>query len=160
MVLLVAAVALLGRLGVVAMTARPAVVANGSRECDDAAVAAQRPGPRDDDKRPRGEPDYRMSLAAERTFLAYARTALALLAGGVACVGALPDAGQLALRRVLGALLVTLGLFVSVQARRRWQAVDRAMRSGEPLPVGVLGAPVTAGLVVAALLALVLVVLL
>ena len=29
------------------------------------------------------EPDYRFSLANERTFLAWIRTALALLAGGV-----------------------------------------------------------------------------
>ncbi|MDT4977714.1 MAG: hypothetical protein QOG98_3472, partial [Pseudonocardiales bacterium] len=43
-----------------------------------------------DEKR---EPDYRMSLAAERTYLAYLRTGLALLAAGVAVVGALPDAG-------------------------------------------------------------------
>ena len=64
------------------------------------------------------------------------------------------------MRRLLGALLVTLGLFVTVQARRRWQEVDRAMRSGDPLPTGVLSAPVTAALVVAALLALLLVVLL
>ena len=43
------------------------------------------PSPRED------EPDYRTSLAAERTYLAYVRTALALLAAGVAVAGALPD---------------------------------------------------------------------
>lgn len=103
------------------------------------------------------EPDYRMSLAAERTYLAYVRTSLALLAVGVASVGALPDAGHLQLRRVLGSLLVLLGLFVAVQARRRWRAVDVAMRTGEPLPGGVLSLPVTLGLVAAAGIALVLV---
>ena len=39
---------------------------------------------------PDREPDYRMTLAAERTYLAYARTALAFMAGGVAVAGALP----------------------------------------------------------------------
>jgi len=47
---------------------------------------------------PDDEPDYRMSLAAERTYLAYVRTALALLAAGVAVAGALPDAGHEGLR--------------------------------------------------------------
>ena len=39
------------------------------------------------------EPHYRLSLAAELTYLAYIRTSLALLAGRVAVVGALPDVG-------------------------------------------------------------------
>lgn len=45
---------------------------------------------------------YRMSLAADRTYLAYVRTALALLAGAAAVVGPLPDAGHLVLRRAMG----------------------------------------------------------
>ncbi|MDT4961149.1 MAG: putative rane protein [Pseudonocardiales bacterium] len=55
------------------------------------------------------EPDYRMSLAAERTYLAYLRTGLALLAAGVAVVGALPDAGAQLLRRCVGLVLVGVG---------------------------------------------------
>ena len=109
---------------------------------------------------PDGEPDYRMSLAAERTFLAYVRTALALLAAGVAVVGALPDAGHLEVRRLLGAMLVLLGLFVAVEARRRFRSVDRAMRRGDPLPRTPLVNAVALGLVAAAVLALVLVLLL
>lgn len=80
------------------------------------------------------EPDYRMSLAAERTFLAYLRTGLALLAAGVAVVGALPDAGAQVLRRCVGLVLVVVGGTVLAVARPRWVAVDRAMRRGEPLP--------------------------
>ena len=105
------------------------------------------------------EPDYRMSLAAERTYLAYVRTSLALLAGGVAVVGALPDAGYLGLRRVIGLVLVLAGLVVGGTARQRWRAVDAAMRRGEPLPPSRLAVPVGAGVVVAVLLALVLVLL-
>jgi len=80
------------------------------------------------------EPDYRMSLAAERTYLAYLRTGLALLAAGVAVVGALPDAGAQVLRRGVGLGLVLVGGTVLAAARPRWIAVDRAMRRGEPLP--------------------------
>jgi putative membrane protein len=83
---------------------------------------------------PGQEPDYRMSLAAERTYLAYLRTGLALLAAGVAVVGALPDAAGLWLRRGVGLLLVIIGGALLASARQRWTAVDRAMRRGEPLP--------------------------
>lgn len=91
------------------------------------------------------EPDYRMSLAAERTYLAYIRTALALLAGGVAVVAALPDAGHLDLRRGVGVLLVACGLLVAGTARFRWREVDAAMRRGEPLPRARMSLPVTFG---------------
>lgn len=39
---------------------------------------------------PGTEPDYRFTLANERTFLAWIRTALALIAGGVAVAQLLP----------------------------------------------------------------------
>lgn len=105
----------------------------------------------------RPEPDYRMSLAAERTYLAYVRTALALLAAGVAVVGALPDAGHEGMRRVIGAVLVLTGLLVAVTARMRWREVDTAMRQGAPLPRARTSLPVAVGIVLAAVLALVLV---
>ena len=52
------------------------------------------------------EPDPRLTLAAERTYLAYLRTGLALLAAGVAVATALPGAGSPRLRTVLGCVLV------------------------------------------------------
>jgi putative membrane protein len=103
------------------------------------------------------EPDYRMSLALERTYLAYLRTGLALLAAGVAVAAALPDAGAPGLRRALGLALVLVGGAVLAAARPRWVAVDRAMRRGEPMPVSVaarslgwvlVAAAVAAGVVV------------
>ena len=98
-----------------------------------------------------------MSLAAERTYLAYVRTALALLAAGVAVAGALPDAGHENLRRVMGVVLVLAGLLLAATARARWRAVDTAMRRGEPLPLGRTPLALSAAVVVVALLALVLV---
>lgn len=103
------------------------------------------------------EPDYRMSLAIERTYLAYLRTGLALLAAGVAVAAALPDAGAPELRRGLGLALVLVGGAVLAAAKPRWTAADRAMRLGEPLPASrvarslgwlLVAAAVAAGVVV------------
>jgi putative membrane protein len=80
------------------------------------------------------EPDYRASMAAERTYLAYLRTGLALLVAGVAVVGALPHAGADVLRHVLGIGLIVLGAVAVGTARPRWLAIDRAMRRRQPLP--------------------------
>nr|WP_269204186.1 DUF202 domain-containing protein [Motilibacter rhizosphaerae] len=91
-----------------------------------------------------------MSLAAERTYLAYVRTGLALLAAGMGVAAALPDAGAEALRRALGLFLLALGGTVLAAARPRWNAVDRAMRQGDPLPRAPLAAYVGYALVAAA----------
>jgi putative membrane protein len=93
------------------------------------------------------EPDYRMSLAAERTFLAYIRTGLALAAAGVAVAGALPNAGVKVLRQVVGFALVVAGGFILAFARPRWKRVTEAMRRGEPLPAPRYSAVLSAGLV-------------
>ena len=103
------------------------------------------------------EPDPRMSLAAERTYLAYLRTGLALTAAGVGVAGALPHAGAETLRRVIGVVLVLVGAFVLGVARLRWKAVDAAMRRGEPLPDNRVIANVSWLLVVVAIAAAVLV---
>lgn len=104
------------------------------------------------------EPDYRFSLANERTFLAWVRTALALLAAAVAIVKLVPGGDLAWLRRVLGVLLGLLGLGVSATAYQRYRAVQSAMRRGLPLPRAT-GVPVLGlALVVAAGLAVVVVV--
>ena len=94
------------------------------------------------------EPDPRFSLANERTFLAWVRTALAMLAGGVALHALqLPEAAWL--RALLASLLVVLGAVVTVLAMVRWARVERALRSGTPLPAFGLGVLVTGAVVVA-----------
>lgn len=100
------------------------------------------------------EPDYRFTLANERTFLAWIRTALALMAAAVAVVHLLPRLDIPGVRRTLGTLLILAALIISGYAYPRWLAVQRAMRTGEPLPRSLL-LPVTAAvLTVAGLIAL------
>lgn len=80
------------------------------------------------------EPDYRYTLANERTFLAWFRTALALVAGGVAVVQLLPPLAFPGARHVLGMLLTVAGGALSLAAVLRWRRVQAAMRRGENLP--------------------------
>ena len=78
-------------------------------------------------------PDPRFSLANERTFLAWVRTSLALLAGGVALDTVDLD-GPAGLQPVLATVLVILGLLGAGVAWARWAAAERAMRLRRPLP--------------------------
>ena len=75
----------------------------------------------------------RFSFANERTFLAWIRTALALLAAGVALDAVPLDiAGWLQLS--LAGLFVVLGVACAVAAWGRWARAERALRHGRPLP--------------------------
>ncbi|WP_017590651.1 YidH family protein [Nocardiopsis ganjiahuensis] len=82
--------------------------------------------------------DYRFTLANERTFLAWIRTALALLAGAVAVLHLLPLEWDETLRTVVGLILAVLAAVVTVYAPLRWYRVQRAMRRGEGLSMSVL----------------------
>jgi putative membrane protein len=81
------------------------------------------------------EPDYRFTLANERTFLAWLRTALALLAGAVALIQLVPSFAGLGLRTGLAAFLALTGTVLAVFSHRRWAVTQRAMRHGQPLPM-------------------------
>ena len=78
-------------------------------------------------------PDHRFSLANERTFLAWVRTSLALLAGGVA-LDAVELDGSPGLQTALAVALVVLGLLGAAAAWLRWAATERAMRLHASLP--------------------------
>jgi putative membrane protein len=80
------------------------------------------------------EPDVRFTYANERTFLAWNRTALALIATGVAATQLLPKLEVGWGRRLLGLPLIALGVVVAGQSFLHWRANQRAMRRGEPLP--------------------------
>ncbi|WEW96430.1 DUF202 domain-containing protein [Pseudomonas nitroreducens] len=84
------------------------------------------------------EPDPRFSLANERTFLAWIRTSLALLAGAVAVDAFIGPALTGSSRTFLALLLACLGLLTAGAAGLRWLGVERALRHGRPLPVPLL----------------------
>lgn len=100
---------------------------------------------------PGEEPDPRFTLANERTFLAWVRTAMAMLAGGVA-LHALGLPGSTWVRTTIAVLLVLFGALVTVLALVRWARVERAMRTRSALPGFGLGFVLTLAVVVGALL--------
>lgn len=101
------------------------------------------------------EPDPRFSLANERTFLAWIRTGMALIAGAIAVEGFLTQTLVTPVRTVFVVVLLLLGMVVSLSAAVRWVRVERAMRNRTPLPFPLLvpllaiGAALVVGLVLA-----------
>lgn len=96
------------------------------------------------------EPDYRFSFANERTYLAWIRTSLALLAAGVA-VDVVDLSFDRGLQVTLAVLLVSLGLLSALVAWIRWALAERAMRRATPLPAFGFGALLALVMVVTAL---------
>ncbi|MBT2896660.1 YidH family protein [Streptomyces sp. McG3] len=78
-------------------------------------------------------PDYRFSLANERTFLAWIRTALALIGGGFAVDQFLPDIAD-AVRTGLALAVIGTGSLCALRAVHHWVRCERAIRKGEDLP--------------------------
>jgi len=96
------------------------------------------------------EPDPRYTFANERTFLAWSRTALALVVAGLGVVQLLPPfPGVPWGRHVLGVPLIVFGAVVAVTAYLEWVRNQRAMRLRQPLPQSVM--PKLLAAVVAAL---------
>lgn len=80
------------------------------------------------------DPDYRFSLANERTFLAWMRTALALLAAAVAVAQLVTNFHTAWARTALGIGLAVTGLLAASFAYLRWSGNERAMRHSRSLP--------------------------
>lgn len=81
------------------------------------------------------EPDARFTLANERTFLAWNRTALALVVAGLAVAQLLPPfAGVPWGRSAIATPLILLGAVMSVLSYAEWRANQHALRHGAPLP--------------------------
>lgn len=76
------------------------------------------------------DPDYRFTLANERTFLAWVRTSLGLVAGAVALelLSVDEEVGPLVV------LLLGLGFTTVLIGWGRWAMAERAMRRRQPLP--------------------------
>jgi putative membrane protein len=78
------------------------------------------------------EPDPRFSFANERTFLAWARTGLGLIGGGL--VGAQVLHFGLGGAHLLVAVpAIALGGLLGTASYWRWEANERSMRLGQPL---------------------------
>jgi putative membrane protein len=108
------------------------------------------------DQQPAGHPDYRFTLANERTLLAWLRTGLALVAGGVAVATYAPDLGVRWGSAAVALGLVFIGLGTAVAGYRRWRANEQAIGAGRPLPatwlLPAVAAAVAAVIVVVAVL--------
>ncbi|WP_437889881.1 YidH family protein [Phytobacter sp. V91] len=79
-------------------------------------------------------PDYRFSLANERTFLAWIRTALGFLAAGVGLDQLAPEFATPLIRQLLALLLCLFAGSLAVYGYLRWLQNEKAMRLKEDLP--------------------------
>lgn len=101
------------------------------------------------------EPDYRFTLANERTFLAYIRTAIALDGAGLAVVQFLTTVGNHRGRLLVGIALAVAGLITSVAGFYRWGSVQAAMRRSAALPTSLVPRVLTVILAAASLAAVI-----
>lgn len=91
------------------------------------------------------EPDPRFTLANERTFLAWIRTSLALLAGGIAVEAFTADVFPEQIRTLLAVVLLLLGVLLSAGAAVRWYKVERSLRHQTALPLPLIAPLLGAG---------------
>lgn len=103
-------------------------------------------------------PDYRFSLANERTFLAWIRTGLALIAGGLAIAQFLSPLPVPFLTEAMAIVPISVGGFCALRAVDHWIRCEIAMRHNQPLPASRFPALLALVVTVSAVLALVYVV--
>ena len=96
------------------------------------------------------DPDYRFTLANERTFLSWVRTALALSAGGLLALTVLDDVRG---EQFLGIGLLVISFLTAATAYRRWALNERAMRLNAPLPPSRLPLLMAIGVAIVAVVA-------
>jgi putative membrane protein len=94
-------------------------------------------------------PDPRFTFANERTFLAWNRTALALIAGGLAAAQFL-HFNLLGLRLIIAVPLIVLGAVLALASYLHWEDTERAMRLGRPPRYSWMPRVLTGGIVVIA----------
>jgi putative membrane protein len=104
------------------------------------------------------DPDPRFSLANERTFLAWIRTALGLIALGVAVATFVSTQETKGVSLLLAAALVLLGGILAAGSWWRWLSVERAMRDGQGIPPSTLAPFLALGIGVIAVLSIIAVV--
>lgn len=108
-------------------------------------------------RHPADEPlDYRFTLANERTFLSWIRTALALDAAGLAVIQLLPPLAIPYAREAIGVGLVVIGTVLSSLSFRRWLSIEQAMRRKQPIPASWLPSLLASGVGILSLVAVIL----
>ena len=105
------------------------------------------------------EPDARFTFANERTFLAWNRTALALVVAGLAIAQLLPPFPGIPFgRHLLAVPLIALGAILAVVGYLELRRNQRALRDRRPLPRSplprILATSIAAMAVIAAVLIL------
>lgn len=79
-------------------------------------------------------PDYRFTLANERTFLAWIRTSLGFLAAGVGLEQLLPGLNKPAVWEALSLFLYLVAAVLAIYGYFRWRNNEAAMRKNQDLP--------------------------
>ncbi|MFT9257323.1 MAG: DUF202 domain-containing protein [Acetobacter sp.] len=79
-------------------------------------------------------PDYRFSLANERTFLAWIRTAMGLIVGAMALEQFSASLGSARMRVALVMVLFCCATLIAAMAYLRWARAEHAMRQETDLP--------------------------
>jgi putative membrane protein len=95
--------------------------------------------------------DPRFTLANERTFLAWSRTSLALMAGGLGISQLLHDVGDEHVRNLIGIPLILVGGLLSLFAELRQRRVQKHMEDGKGVPGSILPAILSVVLAAAAI---------
>lgn len=96
-------------------------------------------------------PDPRFTFANERTFLAWNRTALALIAAGLAAAQFLRF-NLHGLRLVIAVPLIVLGAALAIASFLHWEDNERAMRLAQPLRYSWMPRVLTGGIALIAVL--------
>jgi putative membrane protein len=99
------------------------------------------------------ELDPRLHYANERTFLAWIRTALALVTAGLVVTQLLPAFRITGGRRLVGLPLIVLGTYLAIACFFQWDRNETAMRQRRPLPRSHLPVVVAGGVAVVAIIA-------
>ncbi|MGW4248383.1 YidH family protein [Nocardia sp. NPDC004722] len=97
--------------------------------------------------------DYRFTLANERTFLAWIRTALGLLAAGVAVHTLVQPFHHAGVRRALSLSCIVLAVALATGAYTHWRDVQIRMERGEPLRNPLLVPILAAGIAIVSVFA-------
>ena len=105
------------------------------------------------------DPDPRFSLANERTFLAWIRTSLGLMAVGIGVATFVSTQVDAGIAEFLAVGLIVIGGVIAATSWFRWLAVERAMRVGSGLPPSRMAPVLAIGIAVLCAVAVVVVVL-